>query len=237
MFLYPIGSVNPSQVWTLRHEMLFDLMFSTAIVLPRYRFILFVIWILAPILFQSLVTTAPANGFEELQNFLFNRFNLLFGLGFLCCIVYLRRSDLFKPRVKFGLFGCAVLCVLYTLILTLIDYSAYETGKVIVAGIAAAAILYVGLSINEIGASTTVIGSEKPSGMIVCNLLMSWRLRFRYTRSLVAPFSRSQSVHRLHYNDSSGDRGRRGGTLLGRASLGQIFSASTSERCTVKTRD
>src|SRR4051794_23488664 len=53
-FLYPIGPVNPNQVWTLRHELLFYLVFATVLVLPRLRFWLIAAWFVSPFVFLAM---------------------------------------------------------------------------------------------------------------------------------------------------------------------------------------
>lgn len=150
LFLYPIGPVNPSQVWTLRHEMLFYFVFTTVILFASRRFVLISLWFISPILFFSIFSPDPTNALHELLTFLFSRFNILFGLGFLASLVYMRHPRLFVLSIPAGMTVCSALSVLYLLIYVAIDYSHESTAKVAIVGLGAAAVLYAGLSVvNE----------------------------------------------------------------------------------------
>jgi exopolysaccharide production protein ExoZ len=140
--LFPIGPVNPSQAWTLRHEVLFYLVFATLFWRTGPRLVLMAAWMLSPILLFSIVGPTPQS---ELLGFVLNRLNLLFGFGFLASLAYLRRPDWFVAVVPNGMTVLTGLCCLYLLLFMLISYTHLATADVLLAGIGASLILYVAL--------------------------------------------------------------------------------------------
>ncbi|MBV8918536.1 acyltransferase family protein [Bradyrhizobium sp.] len=143
--LFPIGPVNPSQAWTLRHEVLFYLVFATIFWRSGPRLVLVAAWMLSPIVVLALVGSAQPTPPSELIGFAFNRLNLLFGFGFLASLAYLRRPDWFVPKVPNGMTVLTSLCGLYLLLFMLISYTHLATADVVLAGIGASLILYVAL--------------------------------------------------------------------------------------------
>lgn len=95
-FLWPIGEVRPNVIWTLRHELLFYIIFAVSF-LPRVRSpFLLIAWFVSPIVFAPLrafCTNTPAHALE-LMDFAFNPVNIEFGGGFLVGIAYLQRERL-----------------------------------------------------------------------------------------------------------------------------------------------
>jgi exopolysaccharide production protein ExoZ len=143
--LYPIGPLNPSQAWTLRHEVLFYLVFATAFWRSRPRLLWVGAWMLSPLLFFSLFDLAQPTVAAALLGFVFNRLNLLFAFGFVASLVYLRRPDWFVASVPNGMTVLTGLCGLYLLLFMLISYTHLATADVLLAGIGASLILYVAL--------------------------------------------------------------------------------------------
>jgi exopolysaccharide production protein ExoZ len=146
--LYPIGPLNPSQAWTLRHEVLFYLVFVTAFWRSRPRLLWVGAWMLSPLLFFSLFDLAQPTVAAALLGFVFNRLNLLFAFGFVASLVYLRRPDWFVASVPNGMTVLTGLCGLYLLLFMLISYSHLDTVDVLLAGIGASLILYVALRVR-----------------------------------------------------------------------------------------
>ena len=146
--LYPIGPVNPSQAWTLRHEFLFYLVFATAFWRFGPRLLWVGAWMLSPLLFFSWFGSAPLAAGSELLGFLFNRLNLLFAFGFVASLAYLRRPDWFAASLPNGMTVLTGLCGLYLLLFMLISYSHLDTADVLLAGIGASLILYVALRVR-----------------------------------------------------------------------------------------
>jgi exopolysaccharide production protein ExoZ len=143
-FLYPTGTVNPTQVWTLRHELLFYLIFSTVILFERYRFVGICAWFILPVVYLPFAPIG-SNEMPEIIRFACSPFNILFGFGFGLSILYLRFPGLFSYRIKGGMLLCGALCAFYVLLYPLIDYSHENLGKVLITGVAAATI--VGLAV------------------------------------------------------------------------------------------
>lgn len=80
--LYPIGSVSPNVIWTLRHEFLFYVIVGASFALGRYWKYATIAWILSPLVYFSSI-----NGGTELAGFVFSKLNLLFGIG--VCVAFL----------------------------------------------------------------------------------------------------------------------------------------------------
>jgi exopolysaccharide production protein ExoZ len=146
--LFPIGPVNPSQAWTLRHEFLFYLVFASAFWRAGPRLVWVAAWMLSPILFFAVFGPAgPASG-HELLGFVFNRLNLLFGCGFAVSLAYLRRPQWFAGSVSNGMPVLTGLCGLYLAHFILISYSHFDTIDVLLAGVGASLILSVALRVR-----------------------------------------------------------------------------------------
>ena len=143
--LFPIGPVNPTQAWTLRHAVLFYLVFATIFWRSGPRLVLVAAWMLSPIVVFAMVGAAQPTPGSELLGFVFNRLNLLFGFGFLASLAYLRRPDWFVAAVPNGMTVLSGLCGLYVLLFMLISYTHLATADVLLAGIGASLILYVAL--------------------------------------------------------------------------------------------
>jgi exopolysaccharide production protein ExoZ len=148
LFLYPIGPVNPSQVWTLRHELLFYLMFSTAILPISCGFWILYLWFLSPFLFFFFSSLEPSN-LSELLTFLFSRFNILFGMGFTLSILHLRTPHFFAQIVPGGMLTCTVACILYIFLYVFVDYSHERIPDILIVGSAATLMLCLGLCVSN----------------------------------------------------------------------------------------
>jgi exopolysaccharide production protein ExoZ len=146
--LFPIGPVNPSQAWTLRHELLFYLVFSCAFWRSGPRLVLVGAWMLSPILFFSTFGPARPTAEYELLGFAFSRLNLLFGFGFAVSLAYLRRPQWFVGSVSDGMPLLTGLCGLYLALFILIAYSHLNTADVLLAGVGAGLILCVALRVR-----------------------------------------------------------------------------------------
>ena len=85
LFLFPIGEIKPNVVWTLRHELLFYIMFIFILLSKRVGLSLICIWILS-----SVIAYCMSIKLNELFAFLISPINLLFGYGMLGAIIYLK---------------------------------------------------------------------------------------------------------------------------------------------------
>jgi peptidoglycan/LPS O-acetylase OafA/YrhL len=146
--LFPIGPVNPSQAWTLRHEFLFYLVFTTVFWPGRLRWIVIAAWMLSPILLLPAFDPAAGSMVSELAGFAFNRLNLLFGFGFLLSFGYLRGPRWFTGSISSGMPVLTALCGLYLGLFVLASYSHLNTADVLIAGLGAALILAVALRVR-----------------------------------------------------------------------------------------
>jgi peptidoglycan/LPS O-acetylase OafA/YrhL len=93
--LFPVGEVEPNVIWTLRHEFLFYSVFCLTIlysVKPRWAGL--AVWFLSPFLWFLLISSIPNVSVDsfvyELCNFLFSKFNILFGVGFVIGVLNMK---------------------------------------------------------------------------------------------------------------------------------------------------
>ncbi len=109
LILYPLGAVEPSQVWTLQNEWLFYIIFAVSVLSGRVWPL--VLWVLSPIAALVLLSPAQTNGgdWPTLSDFLFSNVNLLFGLGAVTGVIYVKygaqwpRRRLAAPLLIIGL--------------------------------------------------------------------------------------------------------------------------------------
>jgi exopolysaccharide production protein ExoZ len=94
MVLWPVGDIAPNLIWTLRHEMLFYVVFGVSVLIPwrPMKWFLFV-YFLSPLLYWE--GGAYLAGVTNLWgDFFFSRTHLLFGCGYLLGICYLKFPQL-----------------------------------------------------------------------------------------------------------------------------------------------
>jgi exopolysaccharide production protein ExoZ len=146
--LFPIGPVNPSQAWTLRHEFLFYLVFTTVFWRSGLRFAWVVIWMVSPILFFPIFGSAQTTFPYEILDFAFNRLNLLFGFGFLASLAYMKWPHWFPATKSSGMPILTGLCGLYMVLFILTSYTHLHTADVLLAGFGASLILFAALRVR-----------------------------------------------------------------------------------------
>jgi peptidoglycan/LPS O-acetylase OafA/YrhL len=146
--LFPIGPVNPSQAWTLRHEFLFYLVFTTVFWRSGLRFAWVGIWMLSPMLFFPIFGSAQTTFPYEILDFAFNRLNLLFGFGFLASLAYLKWPHWFPATKSGGMPVLTGLCGLYMVLFSLTSYTHLDTADVLLAGFGASLILLAALRVR-----------------------------------------------------------------------------------------
>jgi exopolysaccharide production protein ExoZ len=152
---FPVGTVNPTQTWTLRHEIYFYLVFSTIFVEKKIGCILLILWIAAPFFFSELGHTYEYEHFTVL-NFLFSRLNILFGFGMILGIVYLMVPRLFP---KLGTFAIVLITIEITaslLAYSSIQYSHESIVSVLVAGGLGTIAVYLSACIQVARRSSTI---------------------------------------------------------------------------------
>jgi len=151
--LFPVGEVEPKTIWTLRHEFLFYAIFCLFMIKGNLNWKPLLLWFLAPVIWFTfnLNLLVSAGFFHLLLDFIFNRVNILFGLGFLIGILYLKGFINFKVNSRFGF----LICILSVVPLLLV---AYETSigsfkssyfiQILVAGILSFFMVIIGTSIK-----------------------------------------------------------------------------------------
>lgn len=99
-FLFPIGDVNPNNIWTLRHEFIFYIIFGISFLLFKRMWFIFLLWISFPLIlwfisfpFNSSILTLSNS--QQLIGNIFSHVNLLFGSGVLVGVLYLINFEKF----------------------------------------------------------------------------------------------------------------------------------------------
>lgn len=95
MLLWPIGTLRPNVIWTLRHEAIFYTVFALTMIQRRQMFSLLLLWFISPIIvsifqFSGVYTFSKEAPIEELILNLFSPVNLCFGAGCALGMVYLK---------------------------------------------------------------------------------------------------------------------------------------------------
>lgn len=138
--LYPVGSVKPNVVWTLRHEVLFYLMFLWILFSPRMGVPLLVAWLLSPFLIFS-------SGYSEWINFFCSPINILFGFGLLAGVLFLKgRLPFIKLSYGITFTLCASIALLY--LASYFSYSRNNLIDVVLMGSACATVIFCGARIK-----------------------------------------------------------------------------------------
>lgn len=100
--LFPIGDVQPNQIWTLRHEFLFYGLFCIGLVRLKSQPFLF-LWFLSPIVWAFVVPYIPNTTIQALGGFFFSKLNLLFGFGYIIALLLLRGKLVINSKVSLNL--------------------------------------------------------------------------------------------------------------------------------------
>ncbi len=101
ILLLPVGDVDPNNIWTLRHEAIFYLLFAVTFLHRRAFRWMIGIWILAPLALSPLGLEAGVDK-PWLEQLLWNvghPANIEFGLGLAVGLIWLKWSHAFKVSV------------------------------------------------------------------------------------------------------------------------------------------
>lgn len=114
MFLIPYGSVEPTPIWTLRHEFIFYILFAVTFLGPRAARLCLIAWVLAPLLWAVTAGTLLESGLDysmkpsQFGGIVLSPVNLEFGAGMLAGYMTLRKPfDMFGGSIHpfWGLLG------------------------------------------------------------------------------------------------------------------------------------
>ena len=96
--LYPLQNVEPKQIWTLRHEFLFYTIFSFCVLRLRTKKAILILWFLSPVFWKEikLFLLTSNESLIELGDFVFSRYNILFGIGWVLGFLFKKNSFKFK---------------------------------------------------------------------------------------------------------------------------------------------
>lgn len=147
MVLFPVGEVQPNVIWTLKHEFLFYSLFCLfGIYLRKWPYL--IAWFLSPFIWFAFFND-DASFFSELGEFLFNKVNILFGMGFLLGIAYKKGFFTYSINTGFSFVWSLLLSIPLLLF-------AYVSGQeridlafnfAIISGIISTALLLFGISL------------------------------------------------------------------------------------------
>lgn len=150
--LFPIGSVLPNTVWTLRHEFLFYLVFTSCLSLRQLRFAPLALWLGVSILY-GIANTAPAQATDsasaQLLGFVLNKVNILFGFGVLAGMLFCAYGD--RLRLAFSPLTYLALTVALLLVCNVFDYQRGNFPQVFIVGLICLAILACALASHDLG--------------------------------------------------------------------------------------
>lgn len=93
--LFPSGDVMPNQIWTLRHEEVFYVLFAFSFLLGRRKAWLLGLWFLSPFVYAAL--SLPEHPSDPLGQFLYivaNPVNVEFMAGFLVGVLWHKKTRL-----------------------------------------------------------------------------------------------------------------------------------------------
>ena len=86
LVLFPTGELQPNVIWTLKHEFLFYTLFCFfGIYLRKWSYLF--IWFLSPLVWFTFIAK-DSSFLNQLGEFVFNKVNIIFGIGFLIGITY-----------------------------------------------------------------------------------------------------------------------------------------------------
>lgn len=139
VLLWPLGAVEPNQIWTLRYEAWFYILFGLSF-LAGARW-LFALWLAAP-LALALTPLAGAGadgptGWAGALQFFASPVNLLFGLGGLVGAIFVRTGAAWRPLRAAPLALAALAVAVYGLS-DLWSYDRRGVGEVLAIGVASA---------------------------------------------------------------------------------------------------
>ena len=115
-FLYPSGLVEPSPIWTLRHELIFYLVFALTFMGRSSLRLVMGLWVIMPFLLELYKGTLGAERDDiHLASIIFSNVNLEFGVGLITGLYWLRKSpaaDLHPPVHSFLTIGALTFSVI-----------------------------------------------------------------------------------------------------------------------------
>jgi|GEM_PF-1810724 len=110
MVLWPVGEVDPKNVWTLRHELIFYVVFAATFLGQRLSRWFLMAWVIAPLILGFTAYYWGSAVKSELLQSIFNGANLFFGAGVVLALFWLRKKpEPIKIRADALLFMCGFL--------------------------------------------------------------------------------------------------------------------------------
>ena len=141
---YPYGTVNPTQAWTLRYEMLFYAVFSAWIAFPRVGRYMVFLWFFSP--FLTMFLHASEGGYWG--DFFFTPINFLFGIGAAVGVIYKKRAwTMERTAPVVAVIGA--LSIGLNVLYERLTYSVYEIGPVVISGLVSAGIIALAVSLRN----------------------------------------------------------------------------------------
>jgi exopolysaccharide production protein ExoZ len=144
--LWPVGNTKPEMIWTLRHELVFYLVFGLCLLSGRRAWPLLLLWLLAP-LPAAWAWPEIARGEPDLSllAFFFSPLHLEFGIGAAIAVAYLRMPQLWRGRMPAQLLVLVALSALLTWTAARLELERMSVLNVLLLGSGAAVLLAVAL--------------------------------------------------------------------------------------------
>jgi len=144
--LWPVGSTKPEMIWTLRHELVFYLVFGLCLLCGRRAWPLLVVWLLAPLpaawLWPEIARGEPD---LSLRAFFFSPLHLEFGIGAAIAAAYLRAPQRWRGRLPAQLPLLLAFSALLTWVAACLELERMSVLNVLMLGSGAAVLLTLAL--------------------------------------------------------------------------------------------
>lgn len=173
--LWPIGEVKPNVIWTLRHEFLFYIVFSLTMLVGSNRLFLIIAWFVSPFFlsgYNYFFGISNGGDLVEFVNFLFSPFNMLFGMGFLIGVMWIKKREFFPSNNFSNMISITILVLFAMWICNLLDRG-QSIGQSIILTLFCSLVGYLGLLAREsdtwLGRLGKILGDASYSIYLVHN--------------------------------------------------------------------
>jgi exopolysaccharide production protein ExoZ len=151
LVLFPVGSLQPNVIWTLRHEFLFYSVFCLFVIHYHKQWRGLWLWFLSPFVWYAVNIDSfmDPSFLKSLCRFLFSRVNLLFGIGLVVALLVMKGhfKCTWKTQHSFAISLLSVVPLFFVAQYTGIGES-LKFPQVISSGIVSAGVVLIGISLQ-----------------------------------------------------------------------------------------
>lgn len=149
-FLFPAGHVAPNQIWTLRHEFLFYILFGISFLFATRRTWILGAWCIAPFVYSALSLPAePETTLGQMLRIIANPVNVEFAAGFLLGLVWLLKTNRFTFELPISPIVVLIGAFIgFTIVGYFLDLGVETVQKTLVSSVICLAILFVGVHVR-----------------------------------------------------------------------------------------